>query len=121
MLEDQSYLVGRDRRQQDRLAGRERRSAVSWRTRRYIGIPHDTVGMPHAEVIVLGGTIYVRDLRSESGTFLLRDGRKVPFQEGYVDYDEFMFFGHCLRLIGQMVAEHQQDRDRGHGADTGRD
>lgn len=112
MLKDRTYLVGRDRRQQHRPAGRERRAAASWRARRYIGIPHDTVDLPHAEIIVLGGSIYMRDLHSENGTFLLRDDRKVPFEEGYVDYDEFVFFGQCLRLIGQMVEEHEGDPGR---------
>lgn len=113
MLKDRTYLVGRDRRQQDLPSGRERRAAGSRRAQRYIAIPHDTVGLPHAEIIVLGGTIYVRDLRSESGTFLLRDDRKIPFNEGYVEYDEFVFFGQCLRLIGQMVEAHEQESGGG--------
>lgn len=119
MLKDRTYLVGRDRRQRELPAGRERRASGSWRARRYIGIPHETVGMPHAEVIVLGGRIYVRDLRSESGTYLLRGDHKVPFQEGYVDYDDFVFFGRCLRLIGQMVAEHERAGGPGGGTING--
>lgn len=121
MLKDRTYLVGRDRRQQNLPSGRERRTAGSRRAQRYIAIPHDTVGLPHAEIIVLGGTIYVRDLRSESGTFLLRDDRKIPFNEGYVEYDEFVFFGHCLRLVGQMIEAHEEDSDRSHAADAGQD
>lgn len=113
MLKDRTYLVGRERRQRELPAGRERRSMGSRRARRYIGIPHDTVDLPHAEIIVLGGTIYVRDLRSENGTYLLRNDRKIPFDEGYVDYDEFVFFGQCLRLIGQMVEAHERESEGG--------
>jgi len=112
MLKDQTYLVGRERRHRHATGPeRERRSAASTRSRRYIAIPHTTVSRRHAEIIVLNGSIYVRDLGSKNGTFRLRDGHKERLTEGYVDPDELVFFGSCLRKVGKLIEDHQQGRD----------
>jgi len=108
MLKDQTYLIGRERRHRDAEPSRERRSAGSARSRRYIAIPHTTVSRRHAEIIVLNNTIYVRDLDSKNGTFRLKEGRKERLSEGYVAPDELVFFGSCLRKIGKLIEEHQE-------------
>jgi|GEM_PF-1261356 len=117
MLKDQTYLVGRERRRRDGSPERERRASGSARSRRYIAIPHTTVSRRHAEIIVLNNTIYLRDLGSKNGTFRLRDGRKERLGEGYVDPDELVFFGSCLRKVGKLIEDHQDQR--GDGPDPG--
>lgn len=125
MLKDQTYIVGRERRQQQVTPNRERRSGN--RSRRYIAIPHVTVSRRHAEIIVLNNRIYVRDLDSKNGTYLLSDGRKARLTEGYVDPEQMMFFGRCLRRIGKLLEDHQDgggqhdsgaSEEEGHGHDA---
>ena len=106
-LKDRTYIVGRERRRSEQPAQRERRSRGSSRSQRYLAIPHRSVSRRHAEVTVLNGTVYLRDLGSKNGTFVLNKGSKVRLDEGYVDPEQLVMFGDCVRRIGQLIREHQ--------------
>jgi pSer/pThr/pTyr-binding forkhead associated (FHA) protein len=101
-MEDQTYIVGRERRQRSEPPGRERRRQDS-RSRRFLMIPHSSVSRRHGEIIVLNGRIYIRDLGSKNGTYLMREGQRVPLREGYVAPEDQVVFGHCRVRIGDMI------------------
>lgn len=111
-MEDQTYIVGRERRQRDEEPSRERRREDS-RSRRFLTIPHSSVSRRHSEIIVLNGTIYIRDLGSKNGTFVLRDGERMPLQEGYVEPGDTVVFGRCRVRIGDMIQAAEARRRTG--------
>lgn len=106
-LKDHTYIVGRERRQRSAPTTRDRRSQNSARSQRYLPIPHRSVSRRHAEIFVLNGTIYLRDLGSKNGTFIVEKDKKVPFTEGYVEPEQRVMFGDCARCIGELLREHQ--------------
>ncbi len=89
-LENGTYTIGRkDRRRGPRLgpaARRDRRTAQLW-------VNHDTVSNVHAELDVLNGRLYLKDLNSTNGTFVVENGKRVRFQEGYVELDQQIYLG----------------------------
>ncbi len=112
-LKDQTYVVGRERRRRAKPTARERRSRRSVRSQRYLGIPDPSVSRRHAEIVVLNGTIHIRDLGSRNGTFVIDSDtrRKVPLQEGYVGPDQLVAFGDCVCAIGKLLRRRQDGAD----------
>ncbi|MDQ7075958.1 MAG: FHA domain-containing protein [Gammaproteobacteria bacterium] len=63
-----------------------------------------TVSNRHAELQVLNNEIYLTDLNSTNGTYLLNGEQKIPFQEGYVQADQQVLFGHSLWKVSDLLA-----------------
>ncbi len=63
LLEGRTYLLGREG---------------------HIYIDSPMVSKHHAEIKIIKGRIYLRDLNSTNGTYLLKNNRLVYFDEGYV-------------------------------------
>jgi pSer/pThr/pTyr-binding forkhead associated (FHA) protein len=99
---DQTYFIGRrDRRRGPRLGPDARRED---RVGTEIWIPHDTVSSRHAEINLLRGRYYLRDLGSTNGTFLLdQKGTRNPFKEGYVEINQRVCFGEFCTTIEQLL------------------
>ena len=57
----------------------------------YINSP--TVSRPHAELKIKNGRIYLRDLNSTNGTYLIENDSLVPFEEGYVSSHQPLVIG----------------------------
>lgn len=98
------YVVGRERRRRDdRPTERERRAYTGRAAIQFIGIPHKTVSRRHAVLYVTERRIYMRDLGSKNGTFVIDDGRARRFSQGYVTSDQAFRFGDHRCRIGELL------------------
>ncbi len=57
----------------------------------YINSP--SVSRPHLKMKVKNGRIYLRDLNSTNGTYLIENDSLVPFEEGYVSSLQSLVIG----------------------------
>ncbi len=69
----------------------------------HIYINDPTVSKQHAEIQVVNGEIYLRDLESTNGTFLVKNQRLVPFKEGYVQLNQSLVLGNQHYTIQQLL------------------
>ena len=78
----------------------------------HIYINDATVSKQHAEIQVINGEVYLRDLGSTNGTFLIKNNRLVPFHEGYVQLHQAIVLGNrqytiqgLLEIAGAFAAQ----------------
>jgi pSer/pThr/pTyr-binding forkhead associated (FHA) protein len=78
----------------------------------HIYINDATVSKQHAEIQVINGEVYLRDLNSTNGTFLIKNNRLVPFHEGYVQLNQPIVLGNrqytiqsLLKIAGAFAAQ----------------
>jgi len=57
----------------------------------YINSP--SVSSPHLKMKIKNGRIYLRDLNSTNGTYLIENDSLVPFEEGYVSSHQPLVIG----------------------------
>ena len=69
----------------------------------HIYINDPTVSKQHAEIQVVNGEIYLRDLESTNGTYLVKNQRLVPFKEGYVQVNQAIVLGNRHYTIQQLL------------------
>ena len=69
----------------------------------HIYINDPTVSKQHAEIQVINGEIYLRDLNSTNGTFLVKNQRLVLFREGYVQINQAVVLGNKHYTIQQLL------------------
>ncbi len=70
----------------------------------HIRIDDDTASRLHAEIKIVGGKIYLRDLDSTNGTYLFLDKRLVIFKEGYVKLDTPILIGRKLSTARKFLS-----------------
>ena len=114
------YVVGRERRRNPPAevpAERERRSAENG-DRHYIGLHDRRVSRRHAEIYVVNDKIFIRDLGSKNGTFILDGGRVHRLTEGYVRRQQIVSFGGHLQRVASLLKTAAQNgaRNNGHAA-----
>ena len=68
----------------------------------YINSP--TASKRHAEIKIIDGRIYLRDLNSTNGTYLLKNRRLVHFEEGYVNPLQPIMIGNQMHTIKDLLA-----------------
>ena len=69
---------------------------------------HDkTTSSKHAELSVLNDTLYLTDLDSTNGTYLMDHGKRRRFTEGYVEMDQLLAFGEHICSVRELVARAQ--------------
>ncbi len=80
----------------------------------HIYINDPTVSKQHAEIEVTNGEVYLRDLGSTNGTFLIKNNRLVPFNEGYVQLRQPIVIGNrqytihsLLEIAGAFAAQYE--------------
>jgi pSer/pThr/pTyr-binding forkhead associated (FHA) protein len=78
----------------------------------HIYINDATVSKQHAEIQVINGEVYLRDLNSTNGTYLIKNNRLVPFHEGYVQINQPIVLGNrqytvksLLEIAGAFAAQ----------------
>jgi len=69
----------------------------------HIYINDATVSKQHAEIQVINGEVYLRDLNSTNGTFLIKNNRLVPFHEGYVQLNQPIVLGNRQYTIQSLL------------------
>ena len=100
-LHDRTYQIGRRDRRHGRRRGPDHRRGEHRGIS--IWLADETVSARHAELDVLNQRIFLRDLGSTNGTFLVRDGRLEPFSEGYVDLDQEIALGSYRTTIRDLI------------------
>ena len=69
----------------------------------HIFINDPTVSKRHAEIQIKNGEIYLRDLNSTNGTYLVKNKRLVPFKEGYVQLNQPIVMGNRQHTIYELL------------------
>lgn len=68
-----------------------------------ISLHDQTVSKQHAEIQIKNGEIYLRDLNSTNGTFLVKNNRLVPFAEGYIQLRQIIAFGNVRTSVEKLL------------------
>ena len=67
----------------------------------YINSP--SVSRPHLKMKIKNGRIYLRDLNSTNGTYLIESNSLVPFEEGYVSSHQPLVIGEIKCTILSLL------------------
>jgi pSer/pThr/pTyr-binding forkhead associated (FHA) protein len=70
----------------------------------HIYIDSPTASKHHAEIRIKDGKIYLRDLKSTNGTFLIKNKTLVQFDEGYVKPAQSIVIGKKVYVIEDLLA-----------------
>jgi len=81
-LESRTYIIGREG---------------------HIVLEDRTVSKRHAEIQIIHGEIYLRDLGSTNGVFLIKNNRLVRFHEGYVQLHQPIVIGQRQYTIRNLL------------------
>ena len=104
------YIVGRERRRGDRPTERERRAYTGRAAVQFLGMPDNTVSRRHAVLYVTEHRIYMRDLGSRNGTYIVeRDGAR-RFTQGCVTVDRAVRFGDYRCRIDELLDKALRER-----------
>ena len=69
----------------------------------HIYINDPTVSKQHAEIQIVDGEVYLRDLGSTNGTYLIKNNRLVPFNEGYVQIKQPIVLGNRQYTVQSLL------------------
>lgn len=77
----------------------------------HIYLNDPAVSKRHAEIQIIKGEIYLRDLNSSNGTYLVKNNKLIPFMEGYVQLEQPIVLGdreytikNLLEIAGEFTA-----------------
>ncbi len=70
----------------------------------HIYIDSPRVSKYHAEIKIRNGRIFLRDLNSTNGTYLVKNKKLVYFEEGYVNLHQVIMIGDIRRTIDSLLA-----------------
>lgn len=70
----------------------------------HIYIDSPRVSKYHAEIKIRNGRIFLRDLNSTNGTYLVKNNKLVHFEEGYVNLHQVIMIGDKRRSIDTLLA-----------------
>ena len=70
----------------------------------HIYIDSGTASKHHAEISIADGRIFLRDLDSTNGTFLVKNRQQVPFKEGFVNPLQPIVIGGKTYVIRDLLA-----------------
>jgi pSer/pThr/pTyr-binding forkhead associated (FHA) protein len=69
----------------------------------HIFLDDKSVSKQHAEIQIMNGEIYLRDLHSTNGTYLVKNNRLVAFAEGYVQLNQPVVIGNKQYTIKKLL------------------
>jgi pSer/pThr/pTyr-binding forkhead associated (FHA) protein len=69
----------------------------------HIYINDPAVSKQHAELQIINGEIFIRDLGSTNGTFLVKNQRLVPIHEGYVQINQLIVLGNKQYTVRALL------------------
>jgi len=69
----------------------------------HIRIDDPAVSKRHAEIEIIDGEVYLRDLESTNGTFLIKNKRLVAFKEGYVQLHQMLVLGNRQYSVNDLL------------------
>jgi pSer/pThr/pTyr-binding forkhead associated (FHA) protein len=70
----------------------------------HIYIDSTTASKQHAELRIMDGRIYLRDLDSTNGTFLLQGNSRVRFDKGFVEPEQAIVIGGQIHVVMDLLA-----------------
>ncbi len=70
----------------------------------HVYIDSPTVSKQHAELKIIHGRIYLRDMNSTNGIYLWKNRRLVYFEEGYVSPLQYIQLGDHRCLVQDLLA-----------------
>jgi pSer/pThr/pTyr-binding forkhead associated (FHA) protein len=79
-----------------------RKGAVGVEGHIYMDSP--TVSRPHAAMKIKNGRVFLRDLNSTNGVYIVEDGVLVKFEEGYVNPNQPIMIGKVPCTINTLLA-----------------
>ena len=77
----------------------------------HIRIDDPAVSKRHAEIEIINGEVYLRDLDSTNGTFLIKNKRLVAFKEGYVQIHQMLVLGNKQYSVSDLLEMGDADTD----------
>jgi hypothetical protein len=89
LTEGQTYIISR-------------KGQVSMEGDIYINSP--TVSRPHAELKIKNGRVFLRDLNSTNGTYIVDNDSLIRFEEGYVKTNQLMVIGSVKCTIQSLIS-----------------
>jgi hypothetical protein len=89
LKEGQAYIIGR-------------KGPV--RMENHIYINSSTVSRPHAEMKIKNGKVYLRDMESTNGIYIVENDTLVSFQEGYVKPNQPIVIGKVKCTIQSLIS-----------------
>ena len=69
----------------------------------HIYVDSPTASKHHAEISISEGKVYLRDLGSTNGTFLLKNNKLVKFEAGYVSLIQPIVIGRQTYVIQELL------------------
>ena len=66
-----------------------------------------TTSARHAELVVLNDDLYLTDLDSTNGTYIVENGQRKRFKEGYININQTIAFGNHVCSVRELVARAQ--------------
>lgn len=69
-----------------------------------IRISHKTISGQHAKLSIKDDSIYLADLNSTNGTFIIENGERQRFTEGYIKLNQLLSFGNNICSVRELLA-----------------
>ncbi len=63
-----------------------------------------TTSSRHAELVILDNQMYLTDLNSTNGTYIMNQGKRKRFTEGYVSLEQTLAFGDHICTVRELIA-----------------
>ncbi len=63
-----------------------------------------TTSSRHAELVVIDNQMYLTDLNSTNGTYLMEKGKRKRFTKGYIELNQTLAFGEQVCTVRELVA-----------------